>query len=1306
MTTRNLATIASIALLGAGLARANPLDIRPLSTIGLGGAEISAYDPASKRMFVTASTGLQVIDLANPAAPTVLTTVNFTAAPYSLPVSDVTSVAVSGGKVAVALPAAVKSDPGTVVFLEAGTLALLGSATVGSLPDMVTFTPDGSKVLTANEGEIISTVPDAAQGTVSIIDVSGGFASPTVSTADFTSYDAPATITTLQGDGVRIFQGGVPSTDFEPEYIAVSPDGTKAMVTLQEANAVAILDIATATFTSVKALGEKDFSSLLADFSDRDGPSGATANKLTRGNPVFGLYMPDAIASYSAAGNTYFVIANEGDDRDDFLAPDETIRVSSGSYDLDDGVFPDETTLKTNARLGRLTVSNAPGLRGDTDGDGDIDRILAYGGRSFSILDQNGNLVYDSADLIERGIAGIGTPWWDDTRSDNKGPEPEGIEIGVVGGRTYAFVGLERSRGVMAFDITDPNAVQPAGFGTVSTDQNPEGLTFISAADSPNGQPLLAVTNETSNTLTIYSLAPAAYTMQILHLADAEAGLLASSTAPSLAALADAFDGQYANTLILAGGDNFIPGPFLAAGTDVSVRDELNLVTGSTMSLASSFNHPIAAVDLAIHNIIGVEASTIGNHEFDLGSRVFSDAFRSGSVAGWTGAQFPYLSHNLDFSGDSDLSSRFTNTLDGGVGTLVPEASTLKGRLAPSVVVTKGGQKIGLIGATTQLIEGISSPSGTEVKGFPTGPGANGEFDDMDLLAGQLQPVINELIAEGVNKIVLMAHLQQLTNEQSLATKLSGVDVILAAGSNTRLGDADDLPVAFAGHGADFANVYPIRTSGLDGKPVLIVNTDNEFTYLGRLVVDFDANGEIIVPNLAARVPVNGAYAATETNVAAAWGVTIGSLPATAYAPGTKGANVKLLTDAVQSVINTKDGTVYGITTVYLEGERAFVRSEETNLGNITADANAGALRAIVGGTAPIVSLKNGGGIRAQIGAVSSLGGSATKLPPPANPVVGKPAGGISLLDLENSLRFNNRLMSLETTAAGIKALLEHGVALYPNQGRFPQVGGLTFSWDPGLPAGSRVRTVSLIDATGSVGAALVQNGVVRADAPPLIRMVTLNFLANGGDGYPFKANGDNFNFILDNGTQQPVAESVDFVTGAPSNAIGEIEAAAEYLVATHPNPATAYAVADTPLASDLRIQRLNARTDTVLPFTAAQIDALNGYYGFLVGTGLAPSSAHTNPALAAAIGGTRTNGQADVTTNPGAYSLYTVDSIQDLRGVGNLLVQASGGNVTLQLPVQKSTTLLPGGWEPAGDLMLSFPKTEGKEFYRVELPE
>jgi 2',3'-cyclic-nucleotide 2'-phosphodiesterase (5'-nucleotidase family)/DNA-binding beta-propeller fold protein YncE len=1154
------------------------LDISVKGSLALAGAEISAFDAASDRLFTTSSSGLQVVDLSNPASPSLIATVDFTALGFAT--TDITSVAAKNGIVAVALPAADKALPGKVVFLNAADHALLGSVDVGALPDMLTFTADGSKVLVANEGEINDTGTDGA-GSVSIIDISGGIGTATVQTAGFTAFDGQEDA--LRAEGVRIFEGRSVSQDVEPEYISLSPDGTKALVTLQEANAIGILDIATATFTDIVPLGLKDWTGLQIDVSDRDGPGGAAAINLVNDAPVLGMYMPDGIASYRTNGQTYYIIANEGDDRDDFIDPNETIRVGSDDYDLDDGVFPNEDALKDDASLGRLTVSNAPGLRGDTDGDGDIDQILTYGGRSFSILDAQGHQVFDSGDAIERIVAQQFPALFDDTRSDNKGPEPESVAIASVGGRTFAFIGLERSNLTLAFDVTDPANVIYAGAAQNAGDIAPEGLLLIPAADSPSGKELLVTSNEASNNITVFEVQPTTFTLQLLHFSDGEAGLLAGDTAPDFAALVDAFDDDFANTLILAGGDDFLPGPFLNAGTDPS----LSAVPGIG---ATAAGRP----DIAMLNAIGVEASTIGNHEFDLGSTIFRDAFTPSGA--WVGALFPYLSSNLDFSGDSALNPRFTDTLDGGTGTLIPEADTLDGRIAPSAVITKGGEKIGLVGVTTQVLEAISSPSGTEVEGFPTGPGANGEVDDMDLLAAQLQPIIDELIAEGVNKIILMSHLQQIANEQLLATKLKGVDIIMSAGSNTRLGDADDEAVAFPGHDASFDGTYPIVTHGTDGKTTLIVNTDGEYTYLGRLAVDFDANGEIILDSLTDRQSINGAYASTDENVAKAWGVDVADLDTTAFADGTKGDQVRDITTAVDAVIGAKDGNVFGFTDVYLEGERSIIRSQETNLGDLAADTGIHALKEILGAAADdqfIVGLRNGGGIRAQIGSVDIDG---NKIAPIANPDAGKPEGAVSQLDVENALRFDNRMMAFDTTAAGLKAILEHSVAAGANQGRFGQIGGIRFSYDPDLAAGSRILNISLIDESGKVIARVIENGAVAADAPAVITVSTTNFTANGGDGYPIKENGENFRFLLTDGTlSAAVDEALDFTlaVNVPTKAMGEQAAFEDYMKTLHGTAANAFDVADTPEAEDTRIENLNSRADGV--FVGITIDGDEG---------------------------------------------------------------------------------------------------------------
>ena len=892
---------------------------------------------------------------------------------------------------------------------------------------------------------------------------------------------------------------------------------------------------------------------------------------------VYGLTMPDGLATFSYNGENFILATGEGDDRNDFLNPDETARVSA---------LLTAAAAATPAQKAGLLAANARRLNiltntGDLDGDGIVDQAYTLGSRSLQIFDSKGNVVFDSGAALEelavdKGLYPI------NSREDDKGVEPEMVEVFTINGRTYAFVTLERTTTSMAavFDVSNPYApvaVDPVIFPGA---QRVEGITFLTTAT--NAARSVIASSEGNDVVSVVDF-PVPWRLQLLHLSDGEAGLLASETAPFLAGLVDGFDNLYANTLILAGGDNFIPSPFLNGGTDISVRDELNATTGSTISLAATANHPIAAVDIAIHNLIGVEASTIGNHEFDLGSRVFRDSFTPGS--GWVGAQFPYLSANLDFSADADLNPRFTNTV--GVGGL-EEASAQKGRIVPSAVVTKNGEKIGLVGATTQIIEQISSTGGVEVKGFN---GDGSERDDMALLASQLQPVIDDLINQGVNKVILMAHLQQIGNEKALAPLLRGVDIILAAGSNTRLGDSNDQAVAFPGHAANFADTYPLVTSDADGGTTLIVNTDNEYTYLGRLVVDFDAQGRIIPSSIDPLI--SGAYAATAANVAKAWNVSEAQLASTAFAEGTKAENVQDLTDAVQAVIALKDGQVWGYSTVYLEGERALVRGQETNLGNLTADANLAYAKSV--DPSVVLSLKNGGGIRSQIGSIDVVTGE--KKPPAANPAAGKPEGGISTLDIENSLRFNNSLSLVTVTASKLRELLEHGVASYPNQGRFPQVSGVAFSFDPTKPAGSRILNLTIEDATGKDLDLIVRNGTLYGDPDRTFRMVTLNFLAGGGDSYPFPTDPSINRVDL----YDPSAAKTGAATFAGDGT--EQDVLAEYLAANHANPEAAYSIAETAAPLDLRLQNLSQRNDTVvdpatLSLSAPSADKAEGNIG------------------------------------------------------------------------------------------------------------
>jgi hypothetical protein len=368
-------------------------------------------------------------------------------------------------------------------------------------------------VLVANEGEPNSYGQANSfdpEGSVSIIDLSAGVAAATVQTAGFAAFNGQ--IDALKTAGVRIFgPGATVAQDLEPEYITVTPDGMKAVVTLQEANALAVVDIATATVTGIQPLGFKDHSLTGngLDASDRDSPGGSGAINIATW-PVRGMYQPDAIASYSVGGRTYFVTANEGDARD-YTGLSEEVRVGAAGYVLDPTTFPNAVTLKQNANLGRLTVSN---VTGNTDGDGDFDFIAAFGSRSFTIRDDTGAIVFDSGDALEQITAARtptlfnsdGTAAGFDSRSDNKGPEPEAVVLGQISGRTYAFIGLERVGDIVVYDVSRPDRPEFIQYSNTPQDRGVEGLAFVAAKDSPTGRPLLVTAAEVSNTVTVFEI--------------------------------------------------------------------------------------------------------------------------------------------------------------------------------------------------------------------------------------------------------------------------------------------------------------------------------------------------------------------------------------------------------------------------------------------------------------------------------------------------------------------------------------------------------------------------------------------------------------------------------------------------------------------------------------------------------------------------------------------------------------------------------------------------------------------------------
>ncbi|WP_168400139.1 choice-of-anchor I family protein [Acinetobacter indicus] len=592
-----------VAMLAVGMAACNsdddqvspaPVDPTPntieLSKIGAyqsgifaeSAAEIPAYDAASKRLFVVnAQAGvLDVLDLSQPNQPVKIAEIQVHDIAEG---AEVNSVAVHNGIVAIAIQAAVKTDPGYVALYQAKDLSKLAHVQVGALPDMLTFSPDGQTLLVANEGEPSDDYQVDPEGSISVIQLSN-LTAPVVRTADFKAFNGQEAA--LRAQGVRIFgPNATAAQDFEPEYITVSQDGKTAWAALQENNALAKIDVVNAKVLAVYPLGFKDhgLDGNGMDVSDADGVDGTGSIKIQTWANVRGLYMPDAIASFDVAGKTYIVTANEGDarawgeDTPEYFNNDTSkgfveewrvkhlVHADGFARRLGDDLPAHLSQLAKGAELnpdnfgycgatagnagdcrkdhllGRLNITWTEGYQKNADGTPKLnergnlvyDHLYSFGARSVSIWTENSaqnglELVWDSGDDFEQYIAEHHPEIFNanheeagmDNRSDNKGPEPEGVTLGQIGSKTFAFIGLERAGGVMVYDVSTPSAPSFVQYlnsreMSASTEQielgqagdlGPEGLVFIAAKDSPNGQPLLVVGNEVSGSTAVYQL--------------------------------------------------------------------------------------------------------------------------------------------------------------------------------------------------------------------------------------------------------------------------------------------------------------------------------------------------------------------------------------------------------------------------------------------------------------------------------------------------------------------------------------------------------------------------------------------------------------------------------------------------------------------------------------------------------------------------------------------------------------------------------------------------------------------------------
>jgi 5'-nucleotidase len=508
----------------------------------------------------------------------------------------------------------------------------------------------------------------------------------------------------------------------------------------------------------------------------------------------------------------------------------------------------------------------------------------------------------------------------------------------------------------------------------------------------------------------------AAFWLTLLHNNDGESKLLGTGDSGGVARIATVVkrlrgasaspEGARAGTLTVSSGDNFLAGP------------EFN----------ASLERGVPFYDSIALNRIGYDAVTIGNHEFDFGPDVLADVIRGARRTG------PWISANLDVSPEPAL-ARLER----------------RGRIASSAVVRIAGRRVGIVGATTELLPSISSPE--------------------DVVVGEVLPAVQAEVAKlqrkGIGIIILSSHLQSIEEDEALAPRLSGVDAMIAGGGSELLANPDDL-LQPADQATGPSRPYPVVVKDADGEDLPIVTTSGDYLYVGRLIAGFDADGELVrVDDDSGPVRVIG-----------------GDAP-DAAAPDR--VLQRRVVEPVQAAVDALAANVIATTEVRLSGIReGGIRTQETNLGDLVADAllfEGRRAAAELGVAEPVVALQNGGGIRNNDVFPADL------------------ASGFTELDTFRVLPFSNFVAIVpDVSRETLKALLENAVSRVELvDGRFAQVAGLRFTWNAAAAPGSRVTEVVL-----DSGEAIVSGGAVVPG--PAISVATIDFLVNGGDEYPFGA--------------------------------------------------------------------------------------------------------------------------------------------------------------------------------------------------------
>ncbi|NOU91866.1 multifunctional 2',3'-cyclic-nucleotide 2'-phosphodiesterase/5'-nucleotidase/3'-nucleotidase [Paenibacillus sp. LMG 31456] len=943
--------------------------------------------------------------------------------------------------------------------------ALLKSYEAGVQPDMIKSTPDGRYVLTADEGEPREQGKDP-EGSVTIVDT-------TTDTVTRVKFNDPSVI----DDKVHIRGASDPVTgmingsgtkadairDLEPEYITLSADNTKAYVSLQENNAVAVIDIAAKKVTAVKGLGFKDLN------DPKNALDLVNDGKIKLENvPFNGMYMPDGIASYTLNGKTYLFTGNEGDVTD---WPGR--KNGSTIKDMKSKLEPSSAAAKFLSDPANTSKYDKVEVASDMDKNS----IYMYGGRSFSVWNADTmEQVFDSGNAFEEITSQRLPKYFNasnsnatlDSRSTKKGPEPEDIKIGAVGEKVFAFVGLERIGGIMTYDVTDPvhpvffNYINTRNFTNILSDAAPEGIEFIPATVSPTGLPLLLVANEVGGTVAILQLnvtkvtldktslsleagaapvklnatvAPVGGTAATVTWKSSNASVasvdangtvtpIAAGTAVLTATSADGYGVAEASVKVLPAGSGeswtltvmhtndthaHLADAARRATLVKQVRTEsknsILLDAGDVFSGDLYFTKWLGKADLGFMNDMGYDAMTFGNHEFDQGTAVLANFVKD--------ANFPLVSSNIDFSKDANIqpllkSSVTLNTYGkGGMRT------TASAGVYPYVILDAGdGHKVGVFGLTTEDTKETSSPGKDVV---------------FNAASASAQLTVKELEKEGIHTIIALSHLGY-ARDKDLAIAVEGIDLIVGGHTHTKL----DAP--------------EIVTDSVHQTPTVIVQANEWGKFLGRVEITFDSHGNVITsPDF-----------------------TKGKLePVTAAVVEDAAAKVKLA--SYNAELDVLKNQIVGKTTVMLDGERANVRSKETNLGNFIADGMLSKGKELKGAQ---IAIQNGGGIRASI-----------------------PEGDITMGEVRTVIPFGNTLYILDVTGQQLLDGLENGVSgatLADLPGKFPQVAGMKFKWDPSQPAGSRVFDVQIKKDMSYEPLSLTAT----------YRIATNSFMANGGDGY------------------------------------------------------------------------------------------------------------------------------------------------------------------------------------------------------------